>query len=239
MSVEKPHRPFLLGLLVRVLQLVVITALPLVLVLANARALMNDAFLTWEYTRPNFPADVFGFTTHDRLTYAPLALAYLFNDRGTDFLADQKQADGTPVYNERELSHMDDVKRVTLGLTRFGLALIGLFVVCFVVLLLQPGARLDLFQALLWGAVLTIILIVVGLIATVTSFEWLFTEFHRLFFVGNTWLFPTSDTLIRLFPEPLWIDAFALMFGGAILEAIILGAIAWRVTRRKPGASEA
>jgi uncharacterized membrane protein len=34
-----------------------------------------------------------------------------------------------------------------------------------------------------------------------------FADFHHLFFQGNSWLFPDSDTLIRLYPLQFWQDA--------------------------------
>lgn len=49
------------------------------------------------------------------------------------------------------------------------------------------------------------------LAAVVISFDALFTAFHKVFFVGDTWLFYFSDTLIRLFPMRLWQDAFIFM----------------------------
>src|SRR5262245_58814514 len=98
------------GWLIVILRVVVVAVMPFALILINARALMTPAYLNWEYNRPDFPPDEFGFSTADRLKYAPLALDYLFNDQGIEFLGQQKQGDGTPVYNERELSHMSDVK---------------------------------------------------------------------------------------------------------------------------------
>jgi integral membrane protein (TIGR01906 family) len=235
MSVEK-KRSFLPGWVVIILRIILVAALPLVLVLVNARVLMSGAFLQWEYNRPNFSPDPFGFTVQDRLAYAPLALDYLFNDQGTDFLGKQTKPDGSPVYNERELSHMDDVKGVVQELTRFGLTLVGVYILSLVLMSISAGSRPALYRSLFWGGIATVVVIVLALVITATSFEWLFTEFHRLFFTGNTWIFPTSDTLIRLFPEQFWVDAFALMFGGAMLEAIILGGVMWRLNRRKPRA---
>ncbi len=220
------------------LRIIIVVALPLVLVLINARVLMSTTYLDWEYNRPDFSPDPFGFTTQDRLTYAPLALDYLFNDQGIGFLAKQTQRDGTPLYNERELSHMNDVKNVTQEISRFGLGLITVYLVALALLILSPQARPPLYRSLVWGGIVTIGVILLGLITTLTSFEWLFTEFHRLFFTGDTWLFPTSDTLIRLFPEQFWLDAFALMFGGAVLEAaLIAGAMVWVVRRQKASQS--
>ncbi len=220
--------------LVAIAQVVIFVALPLVLVLLNARLLMSEAYLRWEYTRPNFSPDPFGLTTEDRLEYAPLALAYLFNDEGIEFLGEQTFPDGSPLYNERELSHMVDVKVVTQGLTRFGLALLGVFGACVALLAASPRARPALYRALLRGGLLTVSLIVAGLIAVATSFYWLFAQFHALFFEGDSWLFLYSDTLIRLFPEQFWLDAFALMFGGALVEALVISGAMWLLLRRSP-----
>jgi integral membrane protein (TIGR01906 family) len=223
---------FLPRWLMFILRLILIVALPLVLILFNARLMMTGAFLNWAYNSPFVPVDPFGFTTQDRLTYAPLALDYLFNDQGIDFLGSQILPEGRPLYNERELSHMHDVKNVTQMLTRFGVTLIGVYVLSVVLLAVAKGTRPDLFQALRWGAIVTIVAIIVSLVVTVTSFDWLFTMFHRLFFTGDTWIFPYSDTLIRLFPIEFWTEAFALMFGGALLEAALIGGGSWAWLRR-------
>ncbi len=223
------------GWLTTILQVYLAAVLPLLLVLINARLLMSGAFLRWEYNRPWLPDDPFGFTREDRLEYAPPALAYLFNDEEIDFLGDTAFPNGDPLYNERELSHMADVKVVTKGLSRFGYSAIGIWIVCGALLYLSDRQKLR--TGLLSGSLLTAGLIVVGLIAVATSFNWLFTQFHALFFTGDTWLFPTSDTLIRLFPERFWTDAFALMFGGALLEAAVLGGVMWRLEKKK-GRSE-
>jgi integral membrane protein (TIGR01906 family) len=224
--------------LVVVLRLFLTAALPLVLLLATARALMSPPYLQWEYNRPTFPADPYGFTQQDRLLYAPLALEYLFNDRDEEFLSAQSLPDGAPLYNPRELSHMDDVKNVTQGLTRFGLSLIAIYLVAAALMAFSRSSRIDLLKSLRGGSILTIVLIVAGLITTATAFDWLFTEFHGLFFQGNSWLFPTSDTLIRLFPEQFWIDAFVLMFGGVLIEAAVIGGLAWRAIRARQARAE-
>jgi len=70
------------------------------------------------------------------------------------------------------------------------------------------------------GGWLTLGLIGAILAAVVISFDALFTAFHKVFFVGDTWLFYFSDTLIRLFPMRLWQDAFIFM--GIITVAVAL-----------------
>ena len=173
------------GWLTTIFQVYLAAVLPVLLVLINARLLMSGAFLRWEYNRPWLPDDPFGFTREDRLEYAPPALAYLFNNEDIDFLGGMELPNGDPLYNERELSHMVDVKGVTKGLARYGYSAIGLWVVFGV--LLYFSNRQKLRTGLLSGSLLTVGLIVTGLIAVATSFRWLFTQFHALFFEGDTW----------------------------------------------------
>ena len=88
--------------------------IPIILVLTSVRLLLTDLFVRLEYNLPGFPVDRFGFTRADRVHHASIALDYLLNDDGIEFLGDQRFEDGSPVYNARELSHMVDVKAVTL-----------------------------------------------------------------------------------------------------------------------------
>jgi integral membrane protein (TIGR01906 family) len=73
------------------------------------------------------------------------------------------------------------------------------------------------------GGWLTAGMIVAILILVATSFDALFTQFHYLFFEGDTWLFYYSDTLIRLFPMKFWQDAFALLGGLTLLASLLIG----------------
>jgi hypothetical protein len=88
---------------------------PLALIGLGIRVLLTPAFLRIEYNMPYFPADQYGFTKEDRLQWAPYALDYLINSADISYLGDLKFDNEDPLYNERELSHMEDVKVVTLG----------------------------------------------------------------------------------------------------------------------------
>jgi integral membrane protein (TIGR01906 family) len=219
--------------LIIILRIFVTLMLPLLLVLLNAGLLtMTPVFIRWEYQRPSLPADPFGFTTEDRLEYGPRGLAYLFNDEGPEFLGDLRFEDGSPVFNERELSHMLDVKLVTQKIMRFGIGLLIAYSIALFLLAADPSARIARLGALFQGSILTIVLIITGIATVVFAFDWLFTEFHRLFFSSGTWIFPTDDTLIRIYPYEFWIDTFGFVFALTLLEAIILAVITWRALGR-------
>src|SRR5215510_10778817 len=88
---------------------------PLALIGLGLRVLLTPLFLKIEYNMPYFPPDEYGFTKSDRLKWAPYALDYLVNSADISYLGDLKFEDASPLYNERELGHMEDVKRVTKG----------------------------------------------------------------------------------------------------------------------------
>jgi integral membrane protein (TIGR01906 family) len=195
---------------------------PLFLLGLALRIMLAPWFLSVEYNLPYFPADEYGFTTADRLHWAPYALDYLVNSADIFYLGGLQFEDGSPLYNERELSHMLDVKLVTRGGLRAWyvslilLALLGLWA--------WRGNWMQAYrQGLRRGGWLMILLAAaIGGFAAVAFWQF-FTLFHGLFFEGDSWLFYYSDTLIRLFPMQFWQDVFTwvggITLGGALALA--------------------
>ncbi len=220
--------------LVAILRIFMTAVLPLILLLLTIRVLFTPLYLRWEYSRPILPPDPYGFTLEERLRYGTAGLEYLFNSEGIDFLGDLRLQNGSPAFNQRELSHMVDVKLVTQKLVRLGYGLLAVYALTVALLAVSPTTRPILLRALFDGAVLTVLLIVAGLVTVAVSFDWLFTNFHHLLqFEGDTWIFPTSDTLIRIYPEQFWIDAFVIGFGSVLVEAIVIGLVTWLLLRRR------
>jgi integral membrane protein (TIGR01906 family) len=195
---------------IRIFSVLISIIVPLLLMMTSIRILLNPFFLDYEYNLPNFPADEFGFSKADRLHWGKLSLDYLTNSAGPEFLADLKFEDGDPIYNERELSHMLDVKNLVQLMIKIMLPMAGFLVLAWV-LAWRLGWIPQFWKSISQGGWLTLGLIGLVLIGTVINFDAIFTSFHRLFFTGNTWLFYFDDTLIRLFPEKLWSDAFTFM----------------------------
>jgi integral membrane protein (TIGR01906 family) len=213
-----------------ILSWLVAVLVPLALIGLGLRVLLTPLFLKIEYNMPYFPPDQYGFTKEDRLKWAPYALNYLVNRADISYLADLKFEDGTSLYNERELSHMEDVKRVTKG------ALNVWYVTLALLLGLGIWSRLGHWeqtyrQGLTRGGWLMVglavavgLVVLVGILINPEVFWNFFVGFHRLFFTGDTWLFLFSDTLIRLFPIRFWQDAFLLAaliaLGGGIAVGV-------------------
>jgi integral membrane protein (TIGR01906 family) len=218
----------------KILGYLVIILIPLVLILTSVRLLLTPQFVTVEYHLPGFPADDYGMTQQQRLEYAPLALDYLLNDQGIEFLGDQHFPDGSPLYNERELSHMADVKTLTQTLLKVWLLATALLVG--IAAAAWHFEWWDAFRGwLARGGRVTVFLILILLAFIFISFDALFVEFHHIFFQGDSWLFLYSDTLIRLFPMRFWQDVFIALAAFALLG----GAALWRFAAPRPQAKAA
>ena len=197
-----------------ILSWLVTILVPLALIGLGIRILLTPLFLKVEYNMPYFPPDDYGFTKADRLKWAPYALDYLINSADISYLGDLKFDDKTPLYNERELSHMSDVKRVTkraLNIWYISLALLTLLGIWS-----WRGQWMQTYrQGLMRGgwlmvglAVVIGVIVLAGIVINPDIFWDFFAGFHSLFFTGDSWLFLYSDTLIRLFPLRFWQDAF-------------------------------
>ena len=196
--------------------------IPVALTFLGLRLLLSNAFLEIEYRLPGFPEDTYGFTLEDRLQWSKIALEYLLNDAELLYLGGLTFPDGSPLYNQRELRHMLDVKNLlrTIMWTGYGvwLAVLGLG------LWAQWGDWwLDYLRGLRLGGWLTGGLVVAIAAFAVLSFLQFFTLFHTLFFEGDSWLFLYSDTLIRLFPVRFWQDVFIVVGVVAVGSGLALG----------------
>jgi integral membrane protein (TIGR01906 family) len=213
-----------------VLRAVIAALLPLVLVLTNVRLLLSPAFVSVEYRTPGFPDDPYGFGRADRIRLANLARVYLLNSAGIEFLGDQQDAGGHPLYNARELRHMVDVKRlVQRALTVWVVSVVVLAPSIYGAWRLGGGRLVR--SGLRLGGLATLVLMAALMVFLLASFSSLFTGFHEVFFAGGTWLFYYSDTLIRLFPMRFWRDIFALLLILTLAEAAL---IVW-LARGRPG----
>lgn len=203
-------------------RIVLTVTLPLVLVLSNVRLVLLPWFPNFEYDRSGFPSDPFGFTTAERKLHAARVVDYLMTAADIELLAEQRFPDETPLYNVRELRHMQDVKVVTRGVLWVWRLAIVLALLAIVALGRQSVTRPLLRVALVTGAGIVVLALVALVAYVLLNFNNFFTNFHRLFFESGSWMFSHSDTLIRLFPIRFWSDVALLIGFGSVLEGLLL-----------------
>ncbi len=202
-----------------------------VLVIASA-----PAYLAYEYGKPNFPPDPFGFTNEQREELALVAVNYLRSRAPATeviiMLEKQQLPDGSgPLYSQDEIGHMLDVKNVVDAIRRVWWASAIIVVGGLLLLLLQRESRHAGYAAIMGGGIATTAVLL--LIALFIGLAWntFFVQFHELLFPPGTWTFGYNESLIRLFPEKFWFDIGVIMSGipliGGILVAL-LGYLLWR-----------
>lgn len=188
-----------------------------------------------EYTKYNVTADVH-MEMDDLLDVTHEMMAYLKGNR--DDLHVPTIVDGQPreFFNDREIAHMEDVRKLFLGgllLRRLSLAAAVLCLILLVVLKARMSRVLPVSVCMGTGLFFGVIC---GLAAVIsTDFTKYFVIFHHIFFDNDLWILdPSTDLLINIVPEPFFMDTagrIALTFGistGILFFACLLWMIAGR-----------
>jgi integral membrane protein (TIGR01906 family) len=201
-------------------------SLAVVILLAGPLLLFNPPFVSALQQRHEVAA-AFGVPAAevDRVT------TELLVDLLTDGDFDSAFADGPPLLNERERSHMHDVARLV--------RILAILVIVAAVVAVLSARRMR-GEPRRVGAVMLRTATVIGAAALALAltfaiaFEPAFLAFHAIFFPPGTYLFEPGSNLITLFPEGFWFDA-SLAAGATILLSALLCALAgYRLWRSGP-----
>lgn len=217
-----------------------ILVMPIFLGFSVITLVIHPAYPRYEYAKPNFPPDPFGFTQEERLAMALISVAYLESwaapEEVIHLLSDQRlPGSDQPLYNAREIQHMLDVKRVTDAIRIGALAAGGVASSGLTWLLAAPARRRTGYRAIWWGGLLTVIILVA--IAGFILLAWpiFFVQFHELLFPPDTWTFNLSDALIRLHPEKFFFDVGVIMSVGTLLVGLATAGLGYGLSRRAGG----
>ncbi len=129
------------------------------------------------------------------------------------------------VFNQREIAHMYDVKRLVCG-TYWVAVGSTLWILGAVAILIATDRRTWPVRAArltVWGGSITLMAVFLVGLAAVASFEQLFLLFHRLSFANDLWMLdPRTDYLLILFPAGFWFDATMRVALTSVLGAVLL-----------------
>ncbi len=235
----REQRPLLVNTAVRGGLLFFLMAIPLFLVTTNLLIVIHSG---WLYT--------FGFTRHDVARNAGIEIdelrrvsdeikAYFGSEQGPLHVTAVVDGVSRPLFNNRETVHMEDVKGLVRGLSFW--QRVSLFYIigaaCAGILLLQRDRRLELLaRGVFLGCALTLGIFLVAGVASLVGFETLFERFHVLSFSNDFWrLDPSTDYLVRVFPQGFFLDATLIVAGLTLGQALLAGSASalylWR--RRK------
>jgi integral membrane protein (TIGR01906 family) len=220
-----------------VVRWLIVISIPLVLTLFTLRLMISwnsPSYPSFEYSR--IAPDQYGFTPEERLRLAEDSQDFLRHSEPAEevvHLISDLRLPGTnkPLYNQREIGHLVDVKNV-MDSFRTLLWILGIGVVAGLVLLLaRPETRPDGFKAIMHGGILTMAILLAMILLLFVAWNVVFTQFHEILFTPGTWTFFYTDSLIRLFPEQFWFDFGLLWTVGIFLQGAILAAVGYFLMR--------
>ncbi len=218
------------------LTLIFIISIPLFLITTNIRLATNEIRL-YQYGFEKYEVSAVTGIDGNELTQAAKGLIEYFNSSQEPIqisvLIGVEEAE---LFNEREVEHLADVK----GLIRLDYYLqegVTLYILLFALVGSIWGGRRFLHRlsrGLLWGGILTVVLLILLGIGALVGFDQLFLWFHHIFFSTDTWqLNPATDRLIMMFPEGFFYDATLFIAGTTAIEALLIGGISGGLLLRK------
>lgn len=163
-------------------------------------------------------------------------LDYIRDDRGDLDLTVNVDGVAQPMFNEREVEHMVDVKVLYRNAMNVKWICLATFVVGLIALVMirkQDRARL-FFRAIKVALTVSLIVMSIVFVFLMVDFERFWTSFHKLFFSNDLWILdPRTDNLILMVPTLFFnrlVKRIVMTFAGAILLLLIANA-AYAISR--------
>ena len=156
-----------------VFNVLVALSVPIIISVIAVLFLLSPLFINLEYRRPGFPEDSYGFTLEERVEYGNKTRKYLISSDTLDDLRELVFKDGEPIYIERELTHLEDVK-VLLRQVLWVFYGAGAVFSFGGTLSRRRGWEESYFSAIALGGKITTYLLVLILFFTLVSFQALF-----------------------------------------------------------------
>ena len=209
--------------------------MPALLTITALRIVANDWIVSFEYDHGRVPEDRYGLTREQRTELARVGLESISpGGRGIALLAEARLPGGEPAFNARELNHMQDV-RDTFGVAMLvQTVLLVLLAATALALAFRPATRSAVLRGLRAGAAATLAVAAALGLFMLVAWDSFFVRFHGVFFDADTWRFPSTDTLIRLYPDEFWIGVAAWIAAITVALALLLWGLAIWWLRHTP-----
>jgi integral membrane protein (TIGR01906 family) len=209
-----------------------IICIPVLLITTNVRFAVNDIRL-YEYGFNKYEVSETTGLDNEELKQTAQQLIDYFNS--------DEEFTAIKVFQEREVAHLKDVKGLIQLVYRLqiGTLVFILIYIIFNFLLLRRALWREIARRLVWGGLATIGLVAILGFLSLVGFDDLFLWFHLVSFRNDLWQLSPDAMLLLMFPQGFFNDAALFIAGGTLLEAALIGGIAWGFLRfRKEAESE-
>ncbi len=220
---------------------VIAIATAAVILAASVAPFLSPAWVSFEQDRVGAAA-LTGFSEPElhRVTNAILADLVL---GGGDFRVTAGGTAGSaPVLNDRERSHMLDVRGVFRGFDLLAIASLAILAVAAWRSRNDAAPRSRVWRSFRRGAQGLAVGVVVAAGMALVAFDAAFAVFHSLFFAQGTFDFdPRTNRIVQLFPDAFWSETTIAVGVVAIVAALAIASVARGrgAVAAEPGAAEA
>lgn len=200
--------------------------LPLLIIGTSLRGLVTDRDFMLRGFEDNQVATTTGLDEAQLQRIADAFVAYFQGPRGQLQLQVTAFGQSRPLFNDREVAHMEDVQALIQFFLRMQLVAAAVVVVRLAVALVFDRSVTPVGRDMLWSTGLMVALVIVVGVLSLLDFDALWTRFHQIAFRNDLWqLDPSRDYLIMLFPEPFWFTATIRMATSVALQTLLVAVL--------------
>jgi integral membrane protein (TIGR01906 family) len=197
--------------------------LPLLVIATSLRGLVTDRDFLLRGFRENQVERTTGLDQPQLERIADAFVAYFQAPPGPIQLQVTVQGRSRPLFNDREVEHMEDVQALIQWFLRMQVVCAVVAVVRLAFAVLVDRSPVPLGRDVLWSCGLMVALVVIVGVLSLLDFSELWTRFHQVAFRNDLWqLDPRRDYLIMLFPEPFWFTATLRLATSVALLTLLL-----------------
>ena len=200
--------------------------LPLLIIGTSLRGLVTDRDFMLRGFRDNQVALSTGLDEPQLERIADAFVAYFQGPRGQIQLQVTAFGQSRLLFNDKEVTHMEDVQALIQWFLRLQIVAAGVVLVRLAFAVAFDRAAVPVGRELLWSTGLIVGLVVLIGVLSLIDFDALWTRFHQIAFRNDLWqLDPSRDYLIMLFPEPFWFTATLRMATSVALQTLLVAAL--------------
>ena len=179
--------------------------LPMLIIGTSVRSVFSDRNFMLQGFRDNQVGLTTGLDDPQLQRIADAFIAYFNAPPGQLQLQVSAFGQSRPLFNDREVAHMQDVQALVQFFFRMQIVAAGVVLVRLALIFGLDRSGVPVGREMLLSVGLMLVAIaVVGALAVI-NFDAFWTLFHQIAFRNGDWQFdPSRDYLIMLFPEPFW-----------------------------------
>ncbi|MGA9047534.1 MAG: TIGR01906 family membrane protein [Dehalococcoidia bacterium] len=212
--------------------LIWILTIPFLIISTSANVYTGSAGL-YEYGFDKYQISGVTGIPRTELTDVARQMADYLSGKGPTLQLTVDTKDGRrPLYNEKELTHMQDVLKIVSLFHIMQIVSAILFLLLGIVIYFKMGIN-RILRGLEIGAIITAAFTAVLITWAVIDFDSLFLLFHYVSFSNNLWILdPSTDYLIMMFPEGFFNDVALFMVATIMGLSVVIWTAAFLVRRK-------